>query len=136
MPTTRQSERLTGKIELLRVKPRFDETFQSNRHPQPSPNIPICRKQLDGDLKSKASLRPSCSKQRGASADRHETWAQDAVDATVPGAFSALNDRHMLRTAKSCGPDAPWLASSLARRSGKVTVTNKVMDTGESTKQR
>jgi hypothetical protein len=44
---------------------------------------------------------------RGAFRDRHERWARDAVDAG--GAF---DERAVLRTAKSCGPDAPTLAST------------------------
>src|ERR1700730_2674358 len=40
---------------------------------------------------------------------------RDAVDATVSGERSAAHGRAIvLRTAKSCGPDAPTLASSCA----------------------
>ena len=65
---------------------------------------------------------------RGAFRDRHKRWAWDAVDAA---AFCARRDRRagwrkarerstasgrgmLQRTAKSCGPDASTLASSLA----------------------
>jgi hypothetical protein len=41
----------------------------------------------------------------------------------------------MWRTAKSCGPGTPGLVLSLAEIIREATVTNKVMDTGESTKQ-
>jgi hypothetical protein len=52
--------------------------------------------------------KPSRSPLRGALRDRHERWARDAVDAAV-----SLDERHLLRTAKSCGPDIPTLVSSL-----------------------
>ncbi len=48
---------------------------------------------------------------------------------------ASSDERCGLRTAKSCGPDAPGLASSSQVTSLLMTVTNKVMDTGESTKQ-
>src|SRR6202012_951806 len=55
---------------------------------------------------------------------------RDAVDAI------ALSDVQCgVRTAKSCGRGAPGLASSRQVTSLPATVTNKVMDTGESTKQ-
>ncbi len=38
-------------------------------------------------------------------------WVRDAVDAS-----GAADERVVLRTAKSCGPDAPTLASSLWKR--------------------
>jgi hypothetical protein len=47
----------------------------------------------------------------------------------------ALDERRDWRTAKSCGPDAPGLASSRQVTSLPMTVTNKVMDTGEITEQ-
>ena len=40
------------------------------------------------------------------------TLGWDAVDATMSHALYARDERHSLRTAKSCGPDAPTLASS------------------------
>ena len=55
------------------------------------------------------------------------------MDAAVPGAPRAPNDRHMWRTAKSCGPGTPGLVLSLAEMIREATVTNKVMDTGAST---
>jgi hypothetical protein len=51
------------------------------------------------------SLVPSSS--RGAFRDRHGRWERDAMDAG-----RAMDERVALRTAKSCGPDAPTLASS------------------------
>ena len=63
--------------------------------------------------------------QRGASADRHETWARDAMDATVPSAFQALNDRRMLRTGKPRGPGTPGLVLSLAEMIREATVTKR-----------
>src|SRR5512135_2101423 len=40
-------------------------------------------------------------------AHRHERWARDAVDAC-----RAKDERACRRTAKSCGPDAPTLATT------------------------
>jgi hypothetical protein len=51
---------------------------------------------------------------RGAFRDRHERWARDAMDAG-----GALTKALSLRTAKSCGPDAPTLASSFAEVSAR-----------------
>ena len=51
------------------------------------------------------SGRPASN--RGAYRDRHERWVRDAVDAGC-GARRAPPTR----TAKSCGPDAPMLAST------------------------
>jgi hypothetical protein len=50
---------------------------------------------------------------RGVTANRHETWARDAMDDEVSSArfFARTND--ILRTTKSCGPGAPGLAPSL-----------------------
>jgi hypothetical protein len=54
---------------------------------------------------------------------------RDAVDAAV-----SKDERCWLRTAKSCGPDAPTLASSLAERSARRQ-WQKSPVTGESTKE-
>ena len=57
---------------------------------------------------------------------------RNAVDVIVP-----TDERRGLRTAKSCGPDAPTLASSpaFASKAGAgATVANKHWLTGESTK--
>jgi hypothetical protein len=51
------------------------------------------------------SSRPASM--RGAFRDRHGRWVRDAMDAAA-----AQDGRRLLRTAKSCGPDAPTLASS------------------------
>ena len=48
---------------------------------------------------------------QGAFRDRHERRARDAMDAG-----GAADESAYLRTAKSCGPDAPTLASSCRRR--------------------
>jgi hypothetical protein len=57
----------------------------------------------------------------------------DAVDATLSRALFARDERQSLRTAKSCGPDAPMLASSLAEIFCEATVARKPV-TGESAK--
>jgi hypothetical protein len=56
--------------------------------------------------------------------DRHERRVRDAMDAS-----GATDEGACLRTAKSCGPDAPTLASSLAgRNSREMTVARKPGD--------
>ena len=52
-----------------------------------------------------SSCRPAST--RGALRDRHECWKRDAMDAIV-----SPDERKRARTAKSCGPGAPRLASS------------------------
>src|ERR1700730_1390695 len=71
-------------------------------------NIPLLRRP-----KSILKLRHPVP-HRGAFRDRHGRWARDAVDAAASGARIARGRMTLdLRTAKSCGPDAPTLASSL-----------------------
>jgi len=53
------------------------------------------------------STSPASRPERGAYRDRHGRWVRDAVDAG-----GAADESAGLRTAKSCGPDAPTLASS------------------------
>jgi hypothetical protein len=53
-----------------------------------------------------------------ASADRHETWGRDAMDAD-----GTLDEAGRPWTAKSCGPDLPTLGSSL--KSLQATVAKK-----------
>jgi hypothetical protein len=89
---------------------------------------PLCKNiSLSTHPKSSLELFPSCPT-RGAYHDRHGRWVRDAVDAAAlsvrrdgrAGSLGACErsqarGREMLsRTAKSCGPDAPTLASSLA----------------------
>jgi hypothetical protein len=62
---------------------------------------------------------------RGAFRDRHGRWERDAMDAG-----GAADERADLRTAKSCGPDAPTLASS-RRSNPPATVANKPGHRGE-----
>ena len=77
-------------------------------------------------------IRSSRASQRGVTANRHETWARDAMDAEVSSARAFCADERPSRTAKACGPGTPGLVLSL-RDVSQATVTNKVMDTGEST---
>jgi hypothetical protein len=75
---------------------------------------------------------------RGAFRHRHERRKRDAMDAER-GEANLVKPR----TAKACGPGTPGLVLSLqigdvgplgpTRRDLQATVTNKVMDTGEST---
>jgi hypothetical protein len=72
---------------------------------------------------------------RGASADRHETWGgmrwtQKRRARGLPRGRTALS-----RTAKSCGPGTPRLVPSVQIDDLHATVTQEVMDTGESTKR-
>jgi hypothetical protein len=67
------------------------------------------------------------SQKRGAYRDRHERWVRDAVDAS-----DATDESVILRTAKSCGPDASTLASSFRWGNPlKATVTKKPDHRGE-----
>jgi hypothetical protein len=65
---------------------------------------------------------------RGALRDRHERWARNAMDAVT----CKTSDVYP-RTAKSCGPDAPTLASSW-RKVFRRRRWQKSPVTGESTK--
>ena len=66
---------------------------------------------------------------RGAYRDRHGRGARDAMDANCR-AQSFARTSGVLRTAKSCGPDAPMLASSL-RQHPQATVATKPGHRGE-----
>src|SRR3984893_1796988 len=71
------------------------------------------------------SISAAVPAHRGAFRDRHGRWARDAVDAAASGARIARGRMTLdLRTAKSCGPDAPTLASSL-RDFPKATVAKE-----------
>jgi hypothetical protein len=60
-------------------------------------------------------------------AHRHERWVRDAMDA-----LAAQDERRLRRTAKSCGPDAPTLASSFAGSfPAQATVAKKPGHRGE-----
>src|SRR6185437_7243857 len=64
---------------------------------------------------------------RDVSADRHDTWSGDAMDALRPP-----DERGAMRTAKSRGPGAPTLASSLPVTNRQVTEANKPGTPGRS----
>jgi hypothetical protein len=49
--------------------------------------------------------------------------------------MASFDERRWMRTAKTCGPGTPGLVLSLEFDELKATVTNKVMDTGESTEK-
>jgi hypothetical protein len=86
---------------------------------------PICKNiPLRSWPKSNLELPPSRPTQRGVSRSSR-TLERDAVDAG-----SALDEQRLMRTAKSCGPDAPTLASSL-RNDPQATVANKPGRRGE-----
>ena len=63
---------------------------------------------------------------RGALRGRHERWVRDAVDAG-----GAADESANLRTAKSCGPDAPTLAFKSRGSIHGATVTTKPGHRGE-----
>ena len=63
-----------------------------------------------GQISSTSSRHPAPT--RGAYRDRHGRRARDAVDALASRALDARGRTMLKRTAKSCGPDAPMLASS------------------------
>ena len=62
--------------------------------------------------KSQASSARPASMKRGVTADRHETWVRDAMDAGGVGARMARGRTMPTRTEKACGPGAPTLVSS------------------------
>jgi len=51
---------------------------------------------------------------RGVTADRHETWVRDAMDAGGVGARMSRGRTMPTRTGKACGPGAPTLVPSCA----------------------
>jgi hypothetical protein len=67
---------------------------------------------------------------RGALRGRHERWEGDAMDAAASGARIARGRMMLMRTAKTCGPDAPTLASSL-RQYPQATVAKEPGHRGE-----
>src|SRR5215467_13956486 len=62
---------------------------------------------LDGQVETGIGRLLSRAPSRGAFRDRHGRWVRDAMDA-----LALTDERRLRRTAKSCGPDAPMLASS------------------------
>jgi hypothetical protein len=114
---------------------RFGETFQAHGAFWPHPIFRFSENRLTSPPNQGHLPAHPAPTQRGASADRHETWARDAMDATVPGAFLRSTIGTRSRTAESCGPDAPRLASSLqvsgvgpsgpTRRYPQATVTQR-----------
>jgi hypothetical protein len=69
---------------------------------------------------------------RGAFRDRHGRRAGDAVDADGAAQTFCVDEALISRTAKSCGPDAPTLASSSREASFLgATVTTKPGHRGE-----
>src|SRR5258706_7925095 len=78
--------------------------------------------------KSALGLPPSCPT-RGAIA-RRTSAGRDAVDAAASGERMRAGRMMLMRTAKSCGSDAPMLASSLANFRG-TTVSKKPGHRGE-----
>src|SRR5579863_8197231 len=61
------------------------------------------------EMQIRCMFRAVLSRKRGV-AQRHQRWVRDAVDA-----LATQDGRRRKRTAKSCGPDAPTLASSRPR---------------------
>src|SRR5215470_19999884 len=63
---------------------------------------------------------PSRPGKRDVTADRHETWGGDAMDAD-----DVARRAMSTRTAKACGPDIPTLISSLAGPIREAMVAKK-----------
>ena len=61
----------------------------------------------------------------GAARDRHGRWRRDAMDAKVFSAACRADESISCGRAKSCGPDAPTLASSFALMMGDAMEANK-----------
>src|ERR1700726_1040449 len=68
------------------------------------PVVPICRRcqRLLRRANHNDALGHPASMKRDVSADRHDTWGGDAMDAE-----GTSDERGLRRTAKSCGPGAP-----------------------------
>jgi hypothetical protein len=116
--------------------PRFAQRI----HPMHKlPVVPFCRASspLPSPPNHKHHPRRPASMKRGVTADRHETWVRDAVDAGGVGARLSCGRTMLLRTAKSCGSGAPKqalkFAKTLTRRAGDGG--NQAMVTKESTKE-
>jgi len=77
-----------GLFDAWRVQPPFEKYFRFH-------------------LTQITGLSPAIPSHRGAFRDRHGRWVRDTMDAVA-----RADERRCLRTAKSCGPDAPTLASS------------------------
>jgi len=73
------------------------------------PVVPICRicSRLLRRANHDDALGHPASMKRDVSADRHDTWGGDAVDAE-----GTSDERGLKRTAKACGPGAPKQALS------------------------
>src|SRR6185437_4418976 len=78
-------------------------------------------------LKIMISFAHPAPARRDVSADRHDTWGGDAMDALRPP-----DERGAMRTAKSRGPGAPTLASSLLVTNRQATEANKPGTPGRS----
>jgi hypothetical protein len=57
--------------------------------------------------------KTSRASQRGVTANRHETWARDAMDALGVERASSARTNDARRTAEACGPGTPGLVLSL-----------------------
>src|SRR6202022_1525592 len=86
-------------------------------------NIPLRRR-------PKSDLEPAPFRPEEGRWPSSRTLGRDAVDAAASGAQVARGRMMLLRTAKSCGPDASTPASSL-REEPQTTVTNKPDHRGE-----
>src|SRR4051812_42781461 len=67
----------------------------------------------------------------GAFRDRHGRWARDAMDAAASGSQQRVRRMMPMRTAKSCGPDAPTLVSSFCGGFRWTTVAKEPGHRGE-----
>jgi hypothetical protein len=94
------------------------------------PVVPMCRSRpvlIAPPNQQQHPARPASI--RGALRGRHERWVRDAMDAAA-----AQDERRYCGLEKSCGPDAPTLASSL-RKHFRRRRWQKSPVTGESTKE-
>ena len=109
LPAPPRIAEATGQAERSRLG-RFARQANRCRFASvPSPFVQPFAKKYFGfsETQITAIFRLVPSPLRGAYRDRHGRRARDAVDAS-----RAFDDGADLRTAKTCGPDAPTLASS------------------------
>jgi hypothetical protein len=97
---------LTGQISDLSVQPPLQKYFDSH------PTQITCLFPPSGPTEGRLAIVTNAGR--------------DAVDAE-----GADNERHLRRTAKSCGPGAPTLAFKLVKEISLATVANKPGHRGE-----
>src|SRR6185312_15040782 len=77
---------------------------------------PSCEKYFPSVFRKNVIISPHPESARGTYRDRHGRWMRDAMDARVFSAACRADENIARGRAKSCGPDAPTLASTPGSR--------------------